>query len=70
VAITRSHMSKQITKAPSKRRKKMLTDRNKRKVKKVVKGLSKASKTHASQARTLKGLLKNGKKKRSKSRNR
>tara|TARA_A100001391_G_scaffold199322_1_gene182118 strand:- start:542 stop:733 length:192 start_codon:yes stop_codon:yes gene_type:complete len=63
-------MSKQITKAPSKRRKKMLTDRNKRKVKKVVKGLSKASKTHASQARTLKGLLKNGKKKRSKSRNR
>ena len=48
----------------------MLTDRNKRKVKKVVKGLSKASKTHASQARTLKGLLKNGKKKRSKSRNR
>ena len=38
----------------------MLTDRNKRKVKKVVKGLSKASKTHASQARTLKGLLKNG----------
>ena len=63
-------MSKQITKAPSKRRNKMLTDRNKRKVKKVVKGLSKASKTHASQARTLKGLLKNGKKKRSKSRNR
>ncbi len=63
-------MSKQITKAPSKRRKKMLTDRNKRKVKKVVKGLNKASKTHASQARTLKGLLKNGKKKRSKSRNR
>ena len=63
-------MSKQITKAPSKRRKKMLTDRNKRKVKKVVKGLSKASKTHASQARTLKGLLKNVKKKRSKSRNR
>ena len=56
-------MSKQITKAPSKRRKKMLTDRNKRKVKKVVKGLSKASKTHAAQAKTLKGVI-NGSKKR------
>ena len=50
-------MSKQISNPPNKRRKKkMLTDRNKRKVKKVVKGLSKASKTHASQAKTLKGL--------------
>ena len=39
------------------------------KIKKVVKGLSKASKTHASQAKTLKGLL-NGKKKRPQSRNR
>ena len=63
-------MSKQISNPPSKRKKKkMLTDRNKRKVKKVVKGLSKASKTHASQAKTLKGLL-NGKKKRPQSRNR
>jgi hypothetical protein len=34
-----------------------------RKLKKVIKGLSKASKTHASQARTLKSILKNGKKK-------
>ena len=34
-----------------------------RKLKKVIKGLSKASKTHASQAKTLKSLLKNGKKK-------
>ena len=49
-------MSKQISNPPSKRKKKkMLTDRNKRKIKKVVKGLSKASKTHASQAKTLKG---------------
>ncbi len=70
MTITRSQMSKQISNPPSKRRKKkMLTDTNKRKVKKVVKGLSKASKTHASQAKTLKGLL-NGKKKRPQSRNR
>ena len=47
-----------------------LNKRKKATVKKIIKGLSKASKTHASQARTLKGLLKNGKKKRSKSRNR
>tara|TARA_Y100000592_G_scaffold15774_1_gene23193 strand:- start:6 stop:131 length:126 start_codon:yes stop_codon:yes gene_type:complete len=39
-----------------------------KKVKKVIKGLQKASKTHAAQAKTLKGILKNGK--RSKSRNR
>ena len=35
------------------------------KLKKVIKGLSKASKTHAKQAKTLKSVLKNGKKKRS-----
>jgi len=39
-----------------------------KKVKKVIKGLQKASKLHAKQAKTLKGILKNGK--RSKSRNR
>ena len=33
------------------------------KLKKVIKGLNKASKTHAGQAKTLKSLLKNGKKK-------
>ena len=37
----------------------------KRKIKKVVKGLEKASKTHAKQAKMLKSVLKNGKKKRS-----
>ena len=37
----------------------------KRKVKKVMKGLQKASKTHAQQAKILKSVLKNGKKKRS-----
>ena len=35
-----------------------------KKVKKVIKGLNKASKLHAGQAKTLKTLLKNGKKKR------
>ena len=39
-----------------------------RKIKKVIKGLSKASKTHAAQAKTLKSIIGNGKKKRSKSR--
>ena len=39
-----------------------------RKIKKVIKGLSKASKTHAAQAKTLKSII-NGKKKRPKSRN-
>jgi len=34
----------------------------KRKLKKVIKGLNKASKLHAGQAKTLKTLLKNGKK--------
>ncbi len=45
-----------------------MKQKNKNKVKKVIKGLTKASKTHAAQAKTLKGVLKNGK--RSKSRNR
>ena len=36
----------------------------KNKVKKVMKGLQKASKTHAQQAKILKSVLKNGKKKR------
>ena len=35
------------------------------KLKKVIKGLSKASKTHAAQAKALKSVIKNGKKKRS-----
>ena len=63
-------MSKQISNPPNKRRNKnMLTNRSKSKVRKVIKGLKKASKTHAGQAKTLKGLL-NGKKKRPQSRNR
>ena len=33
-----------------------------KKVKKVMKGLQKASKTHAQQAKVLKSVLKNGKK--------
>ena len=45
-----------------------MKQKSKAKVKKVIKGLTKASKTHAAQAKTLKGVLKNGK--RSKSRNR
>ena len=43
----------------------MLTGQKRRKVKKVIKGLNKASKTHAGQAKTLRGIIKNGKKKRS-----
>ena len=39
----------------------MLTKSKKSQVKKVIKGLNKASKTHAGQAKTLKGVLKNGK---------
>jgi len=45
-----------------------LTNQNKTKVKKVIKGLNKASKLHAGQAKTLKGMV-NGKTKRPKSRN-
>tara|TARA_R110000796_G_scaffold14506_5_gene47400 strand:+ start:2504 stop:2629 length:126 start_codon:yes stop_codon:yes gene_type:complete len=41
----------------------MLSNRNAKKIKKVVKGLNKASKLHAGQARTLKGVLKTKKKK-------
>ena len=36
-----------------------------KKIKQVIKGLNKASKSHAKQARTLKSVIKNGKKKRS-----
>ena len=35
----------------------MLSNKNKTKVKKVVKGLKKASKLHATQAKTLKGMI-------------
>ena len=35
----------------------MVTGRGRRQLKKVVKGLSKASKTHAKQAKTLKGVI-------------
>ena len=41
----------------------MQTQKNKKKIKKVIKGLSKASKTHAAQAKTLKGVLKSRMKK-------
>ena len=34
------------------------------KIKKVIKGLNKASKLHAAQAKTLKGVINNGNKKR------
>ncbi len=35
----------------------MISGRGKRQLKKVVKGLSKASKTHAKQAKTLKSIM-------------
>jgi hypothetical protein len=35
----------------------MLSNKNKTKVKKVVKGLKKASKLHATQAKTLKSMM-------------
>ena len=41
--------------------------RNKKTVKKVIKGLNKASKLHAGQAKTLRGIIKNGKKKKKRS---
>jgi len=41
----------------------MLTGQKRKKVKKVIKGLNKASKLHAGQAKTLRGIIKNGKKK-------
>ena len=40
-----------------------LTKSNKKTVKKVVKGLNKASKTHAGQAKTLKAMLRTPRKK-------
>tara|TARA_R100000781_G_scaffold9025_1_gene7869 strand:+ start:310 stop:459 length:150 start_codon:yes stop_codon:yes gene_type:complete len=40
----------------------MISKQNKRKVRKVVKGLKKASKLHAGQAKTLQGVI-NGKSK-------
>ena len=36
----------------------------KQKIKKVIKGLTKASKTHAQQAKTLKGVINDGSRKR------
>ena len=36
----------------------------KKKIKKVIKGMQKASKTHAAQAKTLKGVINGGSKKR------
>ena len=48
MTINRSQTRKQISKGKSK-------------IKKIIKGLSKASKTHAAQAKTLKSVLKNGK---------
>ena len=45
----------------------MLTGQKRKKVKKVIKGLNKASKLHAGQAKTLKGIIKNGKKKKKRS---
>ena len=38
--------------------------KKKRAIKKVIKGLRKASKTHAAQAKTLKGVINGGSKKR------
>ena len=46
-----------------------LTGRAKRKIKTVASKLKKASKAHAGQSKILSGLLKNGKRKRSKKRN-
>ena len=39
---------------------------NKAKIKKVIKGLKKASKSHAAQAKTLQSTLKNGKRRKKK----
>ena len=47
-----------------------LTKAKKKTLNKVIKGLNKASKLHAGQAKTLKGIVGNGKAKRPKSRNR
>ena len=53
MAISRSQMSQQISKP------------GRKKVKKVIKGLKKASKLHAKQANTLSGVIKQRGKKRS-----
>ena len=45
----------------------MLTNQKRKKVKKVIKGLKKASKTHAGQAKTLQSVMGNGKKKKKRS---
>ena len=41
----------------------MIKEYNKKKLRKVVKGLTKASKTHAKQAKTVKDIIGNKKKK-------
>jgi len=43
----------------------VLKNQKRKKIKKVISGLKKASKTHAGQAKTLQSVMKNGKKKRS-----
>jgi hypothetical protein len=51
--------------AKTKELSKVLTERKRKKVKKVIKGLNKASKLHAGQAKTLRGVIGAKKKKRS-----
>ncbi len=51
--------------AKTKELSKVLTERKRKKVKKVIKGLNKASKLHAGQAKSLKGVIGAKKKKRS-----
>ena len=45
----------------------MLTGQKRKKVKRVIKGLNKASKAHAGQAKTLQSVMSNGKKKKKRS---
>tara|TARA_R100001163_G_scaffold18745_1_gene16529 strand:- start:139 stop:336 length:198 start_codon:yes stop_codon:yes gene_type:complete len=54
MAITRGQMTKQVDGQLSGAR---INKKSRKKVKKVMKGLQKASKTHAAQAKTLKGVL-------------
>ena len=61
MAITRGQMTKQVDGQLSGAR---INKKSRKKVKKVMKGLQKASKTHAAQAKTLKGVLNGGSKKR------
>ena len=70
MAIGRSQMTKQVEgqlRGARDEKKKVRTysggGMKNRKIKKVIQGLNKASKTHAAQAKTLKGVL-NGSKKR------